>query len=132
MDLAGYNVPRTQSAWGLNGQEKVAGTNPEAELRSNLCVHKRRFKFHRPAIHAARHRSAIFVNADDDGIKQIFDARELGYGFQLRGAHHLVGRALCNDASSIEHDNLFAESKDLLPAVRDVKNRDIVSAVPGP
>ncbi len=39
-------------------------------------------------------------------------------------------RALGHDASGVEDDNVLAEGKDFLPAVRDIEDGNVASLVP--
>jgi hypothetical protein len=71
------------------------------------------------------------VQGFDGGIENIFEASKLGDGFLLRRGQDFMRRAVGENASTVEHDDALAESKDLFAAVRDVENRNAVSLVPG-
>ena len=80
--------------------------------------------------YAAHHRAALREHCVDHAIESIFKSSELSDGLLRRGHHDFVGRTLRDDASRVEKDYPFAESKHFFSTVRDVENRDTMSPIP--
>ena len=64
-------------------------------------------------------------------VEDVFEARQLGHGFLARRGHHLVWRPLRDKMAVFQHNDSFAECKNLFPAVGDINDRNMAVVVPG-
>jgi hypothetical protein len=71
------------------------------------------------------------VSGNDCGIENILEADKLRHGFEPWCPHYLMRRPARNGAPIFENDHLLAQRKHLVPAVRDIHDRDSMLLVPG-
>ena len=130
-DSSGEEVARAEAFGALGGEQDVAGANADAQVGAFFRTDQWRFEFDVATGEFAGHGAALFVGGDNGGVENVFEPGKVRDGFLARRVHHFVRRALREHAALIKDDDAFAESKDFLAAVRDVKNRNAVGAVPG-
>src|ERR1044071_160215 len=67
----------------------------------------------------------------DFSIKQVLKPGNLRHGVSARCGHNLRGSAFRDNPPLFKQDRAFAQSKDFLMVVRDIKHRNSASLVPG-
>jgi hypothetical protein len=70
------------------------------------------------------------VNSCDRGVKDILEACQLRHRLLSRGAHDFVRASLREDAPSVQDQHSLSEGKYFFPAVRYIKNRNSMLAIP--
>jgi hypothetical protein len=114
------------------GQQDVAGTDPDAEGRAYAAADQRGFEDDWGAVpdDTTIHRAALGADGIDNRVEYIFETYQLSHCFLLRGGDYFVGRALGDDASGVEDQDVLAERENFFSAVRNVEDGDAVCLVP--
>jgi len=71
------------------------------------------------------------VRGDYHYIKDIFEARKLGYSFQARRAQDRMRTSPGNNAAVLQHDHAIAQCENFFPGVGHIEYRNTMCPIPG-